>query len=112
MDRGRLIPEVIRSAWIPSEVSTAEFFLLPVRIPPKRPVCPAPFFCPGFSAPSQPSQPSLVSGQFNSVEPKTSPPSHGDRDGTLLLRQATGPVDQVFVELAFRTEAKRTSDEG
>ncbi|CAJ1455835.1 unnamed protein product [Effrenium voratum] len=43
--------------------------------------------------------------QFNSVEPKTSPPSHGDRDGTLLLRQATGPVDQVFVELAFRTEA-------
>ena len=27
---------------------------------------------------------------FNSVEPKTNPPSHGDRDGVVLLRQADG----------------------
>ncbi|CAJ1406780.1 unnamed protein product [Effrenium voratum] len=43
--------------------------------------------------------------QFNSVGPKTAPPSHGDRDGIVLLRQATGPAEGAFVKLAFRTEA-------
>ncbi|CAK9093994.1 unnamed protein product [Durusdinium trenchii] len=41
---------------------------------------------------------------FNSVEPKTSPPSHGDRDGIVLLRQVTGAPAEAFVQLAFRTE--------
>ncbi|CAJ1352831.1 unnamed protein product, partial [Effrenium voratum] len=43
--------------------------------------------------------------QFNSVGPKTAPPSHGDRDGIVLLRQATGPAEGAFEKLAFRTEA-------
>ena len=32
---------------------------------------------------------------FNSVEPKTSPPSHGDRDGIVLLRQVRGETTNV-----------------
>ncbi|CAK9026361.1 unnamed protein product [Durusdinium trenchii] len=42
--------------------------------------------------------------QFNAVNPKTTPPSYGDRDGIVLLRQATGPPESAFVHLAFRTE--------
>jgi len=42
--------------------------------------------------------------QFNSVAPKTTPPSYGDRDGIVLLRQVTGPPESAFVQLAFRTE--------
>eukprot|EP00435_Cladocopium_sp_Y103_P024050 s1268_g5.t2 len=42
--------------------------------------------------------------QFNSVDPKTTPPSYGDRDGIVLLRQVTGPPESAFVQLAFRTE--------
>ncbi|CAE7633264.1 GABBR2 [Symbiodinium sp. CCMP2592] len=43
--------------------------------------------------------------QFNSIEPTTTPPSFGDRDGLMLLRQMSGPIGNEFVEVARRTSA-------
>ena len=42
--------------------------------------------------------------QFNTVSPITTPPSLGDRDGVILLRQAGGPAEDTFNQLAYRTE--------
>ena len=41
--------------------------------------------------------------QFNAVEPTTSPPSYGDRDGVNLLRQITGSTGSEFSDLAYRS---------
>ncbi|CAE7903137.1 GABBR2 [Symbiodinium sp. KB8] len=42
--------------------------------------------------------------QFNAVSPTTTPPSLGDRDGVILLRQAGGPPEDTFNQLAYRSE--------
>ena len=42
--------------------------------------------------------------QFNAVNPTTVPASHGDRDGVILLRQAGGPPESSFNQLAYRSE--------
>ena len=33
--------------------------------------------------------------QFNAIDPVTYPPSHGDREGYLTMRQWTGPVNDA-----------------
>ena len=43
--------------------------------------------------------------QFNSIEPTTNPPSYGDRDGLMLLRQMAGDIGNEFVDVALRTSA-------
>mmetsp|Transcript_18980 Transcript_18980/g.44230 ORF Transcript_18980/g.44230 Transcript_18980/m.44230 type:complete len:1510 (+) Transcript_18980:51-4580(+) len=40
---------------------------------------------------------------FNSVDPTTTPPSLGDREGVIVLRQAGGPADSTFTVVASRT---------
>ncbi|CAJ1356319.1 unnamed protein product [Effrenium voratum] len=41
--------------------------------------------------------------QFNGVDVVTTPPSLGDRDGIVLLRQVTSNPEDAFIQLAFRT---------
>mmetsp|Transcript_32402 Transcript_32402/g.74872 ORF Transcript_32402/g.74872 Transcript_32402/m.74872 type:complete len:1525 (+) Transcript_32402:68-4642(+) len=41
---------------------------------------------------------------FNSVEPTTTPPSLGDREGVVVLRQAGGPAASTFTTVASRTD--------
>ena len=41
--------------------------------------------------------------QFNAIEPVANPPSHGDREGIILLRQVTGSAEDAFTVLAHRS---------
>ncbi|CAJ1368857.1 unnamed protein product [Effrenium voratum] len=41
--------------------------------------------------------------QFNAIDPVTYPPSHGDREGYLTMRQWTGPVNDAHRTLCFWT---------